>query len=126
MKPVTAVAVAMVLLSAVAPASAQEKAEKAKRQAAVSTRIERDLLGEKNVPASAYYGVQTARALENFQISNAPTGQSTPTASARKSRARRSARCLRHTSDPTKTAISAGAVSIGSKPAKKPDGPSIG
>jgi len=32
-------------------------------------RIERDLLGEKQVPADAYYGVQTQRALENFQIS---------------------------------------------------------
>ena len=32
-------------------------------------RTERDLLGEKQVPANAYYGVQTARALENFQIS---------------------------------------------------------
>src|SRR4051812_47492106 len=34
-----------------------------------ATRMEKDLLGEKQVPASAYYGVQTARALENFQIS---------------------------------------------------------
>jgi aspartate ammonia-lyase len=32
-------------------------------------RIEKDLLGEKQIPAEAYYGVQTARALENFQIS---------------------------------------------------------
>src|SRR5215203_6441359 len=32
-------------------------------------RMEKDLLGEKEVPADAYYGVQTARALENFQIS---------------------------------------------------------
>lgn len=32
-------------------------------------RIEKDLLGEKAVPIDAYYGVQTARALENFQIS---------------------------------------------------------
>jgi aspartate ammonia-lyase len=32
-------------------------------------RIEKDLLGEKSIPADAYYGVQTARALENFQIS---------------------------------------------------------
>ena len=32
-------------------------------------RTEKDLLGEKNVPAGAYYGVQTARALENFRIS---------------------------------------------------------
>ena len=34
-----------------------------------ATRIEKDLLGEKEIPAEAYYGVQTARALENFQIS---------------------------------------------------------
>src|SRR6478609_4165989 len=33
------------------------------------TRIEHDLLGDFAVPADAYYGVQTARALENFQIS---------------------------------------------------------
>ena len=32
-------------------------------------RVEKDLLGPKEVPANAYYGVQTARALENFQIS---------------------------------------------------------
>src|SRR5215467_8132087 len=32
-------------------------------------RVEKDLLGEKSIPADAYYGVQTARALENFQIS---------------------------------------------------------
>jgi aspartate ammonia-lyase len=36
---------------------------------AASTRTEHDLLGEKQVPADAYYGVQTARALENFDIS---------------------------------------------------------
>src|SRR4051812_44664579 len=32
-------------------------------------RIERDPLGELKVPAGAYYGVQTARAIENFPIS---------------------------------------------------------
>src|SRR6185369_13975931 len=32
-------------------------------------RIERDPLGELKVPAAAYYGIQTARALENFPIS---------------------------------------------------------
>ena len=32
-------------------------------------RIEHDLLGDLPVPADAYYGVQTARALENFHIS---------------------------------------------------------
>src|SRR5262245_20822237 len=37
------------------------------------TRVERDLLGEKAIPADAYYGVQTARALENFQISGVNT-----------------------------------------------------
>jgi aspartate ammonia-lyase len=35
----------------------------------VKPRIEKDLLGEKEIPADAYYGVQTARALENFQLS---------------------------------------------------------
>src|SRR5215217_7108851 len=32
-------------------------------------RVEKDLLGEKQIPADAFYGVQTARALENFPIS---------------------------------------------------------
>ncbi|WP_404332983.1 aspartate ammonia-lyase [Mesobacillus maritimus] len=31
-------------------------------------RIEKDFLGEKNVPADAYYGIQTLRAVENFPI----------------------------------------------------------
>jgi aspartate ammonia-lyase len=35
----------------------------------MSTRIEKDSLGEMAVPASAYYGAQTARALQNFPIS---------------------------------------------------------
>jgi aspartate ammonia-lyase len=34
-----------------------------------ATRLEHDLLGDKAVPADAYYGVQTARGLENFPIS---------------------------------------------------------
>lgn len=34
-----------------------------------NTRIESDLLGKHEVPESAYYGVQTARAMENFHIS---------------------------------------------------------
>ncbi len=34
-----------------------------------SFRIEKDPLGEKEVPAEALYGVQTARALENFRVS---------------------------------------------------------
>ena len=34
------------------------------------TRIERDTMGELAVPSAAYYGVQTARAIENFPISS--------------------------------------------------------
>src|SRR6267378_4212743 len=34
----------------------------------VATRIEHDLLGDRAVPAEAYYGVHTLRALENFPI----------------------------------------------------------
>jgi aspartate ammonia-lyase len=37
-----------------------------------ATRLEHDLLGDKAVPADAYYGVQTARGLENFHISGVP------------------------------------------------------
>ena len=37
-----------------------------------TTRIDHDLLGGREVPASAYYGVHTLRALENFTISGAP------------------------------------------------------
>ncbi|HEX6225663.1 MAG TPA: aspartate ammonia-lyase [Chryseolinea sp.] len=41
--------------------------------AAQNTRTEKDLLGEKQIPADAYYGVQTLRALENFPISGVKT-----------------------------------------------------
>ncbi len=34
------------------------------------TRLEHDLLGEREVPFEFYYGIQTLRALENFNISN--------------------------------------------------------
>ena len=40
---------------------------------AQKTRTERDLLGEKQIPFEAYYGVQTARALENFPVSGIKT-----------------------------------------------------
>jgi len=35
----------------------------------MQTRVERDALGEREVPADAYYGIQTLRAVENFPIS---------------------------------------------------------
>lgn len=38
-------------------------------------RVEHDLLGEKAIPDNVYYGVQTARALENFHISGVPISQ---------------------------------------------------
>jgi fumarate hydratase, class II len=34
------------------------------------TRLERDTMGEKEVPAEAYFGIQTLRAVENFPISD--------------------------------------------------------
>jgi aspartate ammonia-lyase len=37
-----------------------------------ATRIEHDLLGERAVPAQAYYGIHTLRALENFAITGTP------------------------------------------------------
>src|SRR3954453_8733588 len=40
---------------------------------AQQVRKESDLLGEKDIPADAYYGVQTARALENFMVSGVTT-----------------------------------------------------
>jgi aspartate ammonia-lyase len=56
-----------------APTAQAASAEPAAQgQPAGATRMERDLLGEKAVPAEAYYGVQTARALENFKISGIP------------------------------------------------------
>jgi aspartate ammonia-lyase len=60
--------------SSLAPAQAasQQPAVRPASTTTGPTRIERDLLGEKAIPADAYYGVQTARALENFQISGIP------------------------------------------------------
>ncbi|MCX7985291.1 MAG: lyase family protein, partial [Bacteroidetes bacterium] len=40
------------------------------------TRIEHDLLGEREVPADRYYGIQTLRALENYQITGIPISHS--------------------------------------------------
>jgi len=38
----------------------------------VATRTEHDLLGDRDVPADAYYGVHTLRAIENFPITGTP------------------------------------------------------
>jgi aspartate ammonia-lyase len=58
-------AILALVCAALAPASAGAQS---------ATRTERDLLGEKAVPAQAYYGVQTARAIENFPISGLSIG----------------------------------------------------
>jgi aspartate ammonia-lyase len=39
-----------------------------------ATRLEHDLLGDYQVPISAYWGVHTARAVDNFPISGVPIG----------------------------------------------------
>ena len=39
---------------------------------AIANRIEKDFLGEKEIPANAYYGVQTQRGKENFHITGIP------------------------------------------------------
>jgi aspartate ammonia-lyase len=39
-----------------------------------ATRLEHDLLGEREIPQSAYWGIHTLRAVENFPISGVPIG----------------------------------------------------
>ena len=41
----------------------------------ITMRQERDLLGERDIPAEAYWGVHTLRAAENFQISGTTIGR---------------------------------------------------
>src|SRR3954467_15220018 len=43
-----------------------------KKAKAADFRIERDFLGEKRIPADAYYGVQTQRGKDNFHITGIP------------------------------------------------------
>ena len=40
--------------------------------AASGTRVEHDLLGSREVPANALYGIHTLRALENFPLLRRP------------------------------------------------------
>jgi len=42
------------------------------RSETMTTRTEKDFLGEKQIPADAYYGVQTLRGKENFNITGIP------------------------------------------------------
>jgi aspartate ammonia-lyase len=45
------------------------------RSGGKATRLERDAMGAKRVPAGAYYGVQTLRAMESFRISGVPVSR---------------------------------------------------
>src|SRR5262245_12165333 len=63
MRAMHAGAVVVAAVLAAGPAWAQTPAQSA------PPRIEKDLLGEKQIPGDAYYGVQTLRALENFKLS---------------------------------------------------------
>jgi aspartate ammonia-lyase len=63
-----ALALVMVMLTTAVPLCAQTR----EQTPTVKPRIEKDLLGEKEIPGHVYYGVQTARARENFQISGVP------------------------------------------------------
>ena len=42
----------------------------------IATRSEHDLIGDRDVPLEAYWGVHTLRALENFPITGIPIGTS--------------------------------------------------
>ena len=67
-RTVALLAAAFIAAAGAAPVVAQTKS-KSTKPAAAKTRTEHDLLGDKQVPADAYYGIQTMRGLENFQLS---------------------------------------------------------
>jgi aspartate ammonia-lyase len=71
-RAIASIAALLCALLALPAAAASSSNKKAAPAAAKATRTEHDLLGDKEVPADAYYGVQTARALENFQLSGVP------------------------------------------------------
>ena len=70
--PLTGCAAETPTAAALASAAPSQDQTPARPAPAGPTRKEHDLLGDMDVPASAYYGVQTARALENFKISGLP------------------------------------------------------
>src|SRR5580765_6428302 len=55
-----------------ASAGLQPPQRKRRRSRAMADRIEKDFLGEKRIPETAYYGVQTLRGKENFHITGIP------------------------------------------------------
>jgi aspartate ammonia-lyase len=77
----------------------------------MSFRTERDPLGELQVPADAYYGVQTARAVENFPISGlrAPGDLVTATILVKKAAAQANATLGRLDADVARAIVTAAA-----------------
>src|SRR5262245_52725820 len=67
-RPLLAAALLAPVCGFVALGDATAAAKKAASSKA-ATRTEHDLLGEKQIPADAYYGVQALRGMENFQLS---------------------------------------------------------
>jgi aspartate ammonia-lyase len=67
------VVLSMILAAGAASAAAAPKSNPPTpapvKPGTAATRTEHDLLGEKQVPADAYYGIQTLRGMENFQLS---------------------------------------------------------
>src|SRR5581483_4206475 len=59
--------IGVILVAAIA--THQGWSQAAASSSTAKPRVEKDLLGQKEIPGDAYYGVQTQRALENFQIS---------------------------------------------------------
>jgi aspartate ammonia-lyase len=72
-------------------------------------RTERDPLGELDVPADAYYGVQTARAVQNFPISGlrAPADLVTATVLVKKAAAQANASLGRLPADAARAIVAA-------------------
>ena len=62
----------MVTTTLTRPAAAHEAAQNADTKTANNFRTEHDFLGEREIPFDAYWGVHTARAVENFPISGTP------------------------------------------------------
>src|SRR5205823_390165 len=76
---------------------------------AMKYRTERDPLGELKVPADAYYGIQTARPVENFPISGlrAPDDLVTATILVKKAAAEANAALGRLDADVARAIVSA-------------------
>src|SRR5262245_2817713 len=83
----------------------------------MSPRVERDPLGELNVPDDAYYGVQTARAVENFPISGlrAPADLVTATILVKKAAAEANASLGRLDAEVARAIVTAANEILGGK-----------